>query len=411
MSKKLTIKKLSVGELKPGMYVSSLDRPWLETPFLMQGILIKNEQDISDIAKYCKHVEIDTAIIIHDDEPLPDLPEPSRETIESLAPHRKLRQYSDTTSLDEELVEAQAIMSSFTRTVADIFDKTHSGSAIDVNEVRGAISPMVDSIIRNPDACIWLTRLRNSDDYTYQHAISASIWAVALGRHLGFPKSDLDTLAIGVSLFDIGKMDLPTDLLHKQGRLSEEEFEVIKSHVELGLNKLEAGGGINNSIREIVSYHHERFDGSGYPFGLSGSDIPVFARIAGIADCYDAITTRRPYANAISPVAAVKKLYEWRNEAFQSVLIEEFIQAIGIFPAGTLVELSNGEVGVVLSEYRTRRLRPKMIQLLDKNKHPLPTFKVIDLLTTTHDEEGNPLDIVESLEPGTYNLYLEDLNL
>ena len=411
MSNKPSIKKISVSELKPGMYVSSLDRPWLETPFLMQGILIKNEDDINDLSAYCNFVEIDTNRTRTSSSPHSLPPKHSKETIQNLLPHRKLRQYKDTTNIKEELATARKVMSNMTSTISEIFEQTHNGSAIDVIGVHKAISPMVDSIVRNPDACIWLARLRNSDDYTYQHAISASIWAVALGRHLGFPKHDLQTLAVGVSLFDIGKMFLPMDLLHKQGRLTSSEFELIQSHVNLGLNKLEESGGINNAIKDIVSYHHERFDGTGYPNALSGVDIPVFARIAAIADCYDAITTRRPYANAISPVAAIQKLYEWRDGAFQSVLVEEFIQAIGIFPAGTLVELSNGEVGVVLSEYRTRRLRPKIIQLLDSDKQPLPTVKVIDLLTTTHDEKGEPLDIVESLEPGTYNLHLEDLNL
>lgn len=206
-------------------------------------------------------------------------------------------------------------------------------------------------------------------------------------------------------------MYLPTELLHKTGRLSDDEFEKIKSHVGLGLDKLKESGGINNTIIDIIAHHHERHDGTGYPNKLRGNEIPIFARIAAIADCYDAITSQRFYAAAISPVEAIQKLYEWRDQAFQVELIEEFIQAIGIFPAGTLIELSNDEVGVVLSEYRTRRLRPKIIQLLDKNKHPLHTFKVIDLLTTTNDVDGQAIEIVDSLEPCSYTLHLEDLNL
>ena len=350
MPKSIAPKKLLIGELKPGMYVSSLDRPWIETPFLMQGFLITNEQDIEDIGKYCLFVYIDTAASVSQDKDLAADKGCNKETVRQLFPHRKLRAHSDSNSIDVELRKAR-------------------------------------------------------------HAISASIWAVALGRHLGLPKADLQTLAIGVTLFDIGKMFLPSELIHKQGRLTDDEFTLIQSHVPLGLEKVIKSGGINNTIKDIIAYHHERHDGTGYPHRLKGDDIPIFARIAAIADCYDAITSTRPYAPAISPVTAIKKLYGWRGHAFQSELIEEFIQAIGIFPAGTLVELSSGEVGVVLAEYRTRRLRPKIIQLLDRDKHPLHTFKVIDLLTVTHDETGQALDIVESLEPGSYNLHLEDLNL
>lgn len=414
MALHIATKRVLVSELKPGMYISSLDRPWLETPFLMQGFLIHNQGDIEDIAKYCSYVEIDIALSKTFDNSNPaniiENQDNSKE-IAKLLPHRKLRNYQDQTTIEEELKHAKLIIEEMALTIANVFLRAQSQSTINVTEVREAVTPMVESISRNPDACIWLTRLRNSDDYTYQHAISSSIWAVALGRHLGFPRADLETIAIGVTLFDIGKMSLPIDLLHKRGRLNHEEFEKIKSHVPLGLEQLEKAGGINNSIRDIVSYHHERHDGTGYPNGLKGNEIPVFARIAAIADCYDAITTKRPYAHAISPVAAIQKLYEWRDAAFQSVLIEEFIQAIGIFPAGTLVELTNGEVGVVLAEYRTRRLRPKIIQLLDKDKRPLPNYKVIDLLVTTEDELGRPLSIKESLEPGSYNLYLESLNL
>ncbi|WP_026244517.1 HD-GYP domain-containing protein [Dasania marina] len=411
MPKSIAPKKLLIGELKPGMYVSSLDRPWIETPFLMQGFLITNEQDIEDIGKYCLFVYIDTAASISQAKDLAAAKGCNKETIRQLFPHRKLRSHSDSNSIDVELRKARPILETFTHTVSSIFNNAHQHAPIDIAEVRLAITPMVNSIIRNPDACIWLTRLRKSDDYTYQHAISASIWAVALGRHLGLPKADLQTLAIGVTLFDIGKMFLPSELIHKQGRLTDDEFTLIQSHVPLGLEKVIKSGGINNTIKDIIAYHHERYDGTGYPHRLKGDDIPIFARIAAIADCYDAITSTRPYAPAISPVTAIKKLYDWRGHAFQSELIEEFIQAIGIFPAGTLVELSSGEVGVVLAEYRTRRLRPKIIQLLDRDKHPLHTFKVIDLLTVTHDETGQALDIVESLEPGSYNLHLEDLNL
>lgn len=411
MTKLIEQKKINVGELKKGMYISSLDRPWIETPFLMQGLLLENDDDIEAVSKYCQFVYIDTSVVYKIENESEERRQQRKKIIQQLIPHRKLREHADSHSINEELSKARPILDNLTSTISQLFNKARMNSSIDVEEVRLAITPMVDSIIRNPDACIWLTRLRKIDDYTYQHAISASIWAVALGRHLGLPKQDLQTLAVGVSLFDIGKMYLPKGLIHKQGRLSEEEFAQIQSHVSLGLEKLSETGGINNTIRDIVAYHHERQDGTGYPNRLKDAEIPVFARIAAIADCYDAITSQRPYAEAISPVSAIKKLYEWRGTAFQSELVEEFIQAIGIFPAGTLVELSSGEVGIVLAEYRTRRLRPKIILLLDEIKHPLYKHQVIDLLTTTHDKAGKPLDIIESLEPGSYNLHLEDLNI
>lgn len=406
-------KKVDVGELKPGMYVLSLDRPWLETPFLIQGFMIEGQKDIDEINRYCEYVIVDLGLskIRDDSDDISQFNNIERNDLSSFFPSRKLRLYTDSTDISAELVAAKKVMSGFGATVTNIFNRLSSGVALDVGELRQSIEPMVDSIMRNPDACIWLTRLRNLDDYTYNHSISASVWAVALGRHIGLPKSDLYTLAMGVSLFDIGKMKIPGELLAKESRLSTDEFELVKSHVDLGVQCLMESGGVNNTVIDIVACHHERFNGKGYPNGLSGGEIPVFARIAAIVDCYDAMTSVRPYADAISPSQAIKKLYEWRDIDFQSELVEEFIQAIGIYPAGTVVELSSGEVGVVLSEYRTRRLRPKIIQLLDSNKNPLPTVKVVDLFSTTRDENGGYLEIVEALEPDAYGLNLDTLNL
>ena len=161
----------------------------------------------------------------------------------------------------------------------------------------------------------------------------------------------------------------------------------------------------------MVAHHHERYDGSGYPSGLVRDEIPPFARIAGIVDTYDALTTKRHYAKAVSPSDAIKILYEARDEDFQAELVESFIQAIGIYPAGTLVELSSGEVGVVVAEYRTRRLRPKVMLLLDANKNRLAISKLIDLQETT-DYSGSPsLSIKKSLEPEAYGIDLSEVKL
>jgi len=161
----------------------------------------------------------------------------------------------------------------------------------------------------------------------------------------------------------------------------------------------------------MIEYHHERHDGSGYPKGLKGDQIPIFARIAAIVDCYDAITSHRSYAKALPPSMAIKMLYEWRDVDFQAELVEEFIQAVGIYPAGTLVELSSGEVGVVLSEYRTRRLRPKVMILLDANKKPVTDVQTVNLLETTHTQDGKSLDIVNSLEPDAYGIDMAGIQL
>ncbi|MEE8057022.1 MAG: HD-GYP domain-containing protein, partial [Pseudomonadales bacterium] len=281
----------------------------------------------------------------------------------------------------------------------------------DMVKVKQAVEPMINSISRNPDACIWLARMKAEDDYSYHHSLSCSIWSVALGRQLGLPKSDLRSLAIGGLLFDVGKLQVNKEIMTSNRRLSTEEFEQIKQHVPQGVEALVNSGVINQDVLDMAAYHHERFDGRGYPNGLSGNDIPVFARIAAIVDCYDAITSHRHYAKALPPSQAIKMLYEWREIDFQTELVEEFIQAIGIYPAGTLVELSSGQVAIVVAEYRSRRLRPQVMILLDQNKVPISDIVLIDLMTETQTVDGKPMEIVTSLEPESYGIDMTAIKL
>jgi HD-GYP domain-containing protein (c-di-GMP phosphodiesterase class II) len=170
-------------------------------------------------------------------------------------------------------------------------------------------------------------------------------------------------------------------------------------------------GVINQDVIDMVAHHHERYDGSGYPDGLTQDDIPSFARIAAIVDTYDAITSNRSYADAVSPSDAIKLLYQSRDAEFQAELVEAFIQAVGIYPAGTLVELSSGEVGVVVAEYRARRLRPKVMVLLDADKNTLAESKMVNLQDGSCSEGPPLLTIARSLEPGAYGIDLASVGL
>lgn len=410
----IQVRKVTVDSLKIGMYVSSLDRPWLETPFALQGFLVNSQLDIDKISKFCEFVYVDFEKSEVQDAPPRKRSAPvsrPRKTRQELFPSRTLSDYRDAGQFGDEYPKAKQAITTLTAGVTHIFDSVTRGSGLDVVKVKRSVEPMVESITRNPDACIWLARMKQADTYTYQHSIGCSIWAVALGRQLGLPKPDLRSLAIGGLLFDVGKLQVDKELIDSNRKLSDEEYQVVQNHVQLGLDAVKKSGLMNKDALEMIEYHHERHDGSGYPRGLKGDQIPIFARIAAIVDCYDAITSHRSYAKALPPSIAIKMLYEWRDVDFQAELVEEFIQAVGIYPAGTLVELSSGQVGVVLSEYRTRRLRPKVMILLDSNKKPVMDVQTINLLETTHAEDGKPLDIVNSLEPDAYGIDLAGIQL
>jgi putative nucleotidyltransferase with HDIG domain len=408
----LEIVKVYTTDLEVGMYVSALDRPWLETPFVIQGFKVDSQSDIERLRQYCAYVFIDVSQSESSAQPKQiKLRERARKPTEQIFPGREIKRYDDKSQWQQEYPQAVAAVKVLADGIDDMFETVNDGGSLDVVKVKKAVEPMIDSITRNPDACIWLARMKQQDQYTYQHSVGTSIWAVALGRQLGLPKTDLRTLAIGGVLCDVGKLRVDQALLQAQRRLTEEEFDQVRSHVNFGIEMINASGLMNTDVINMVAHHHERHNGTGYPEGLAGEKIPVFARIAAIVDCYDAITSHRSYARAVTPSAAIKMLYDWRDVDFQAELVEEFIQAVGIYPAGTLIELSSGEVAVVVAEYRTRRLRPQVMVLLDAEHQPLAEVKMIDLLSQTHTEDGEPLDIVTSLEPEAYGIDMAAIQL
>jgi HD-GYP domain-containing protein (c-di-GMP phosphodiesterase class II) len=221
---------------------------------------------------------------------------------------------------------------------------------------------------------------------------------------MGLPKVDLNILAMGLLLMDIGKMRIPAKVLNKSEPLSEQEFDMVRGHVDYGVEILKKSEGIDIDIINIALTHHERFDGSGYPAGLADIATPVYGRMAAIIDCYDAMTSHRPYCKPVSAYAALQEIYNWRNKYFQEELVEQFLQCLGAFPTGTLVEMHSGEVGIVMAQNRTRRMSPKVMLLLDKNKKNLPEYMVVDLMNQPFDYDQNPLTIVRGLDPGAYGI-------
>lgn len=405
--------KVQTRDLAVGMYVSGLDRPWLETPFVIQGFRLESPDEIALVQNYCTHVFVDVTKSRDPSHPLlRQVHKVGVNTpIKDIFPGRPLKTYPTTSEWKDESAQAWLVLDSLVDDVNAIFRQVSAGEPLNVIRLRKAVEPVVDSMSRNPDACIWLARLKQHDQYAYQHSLSASIWAVALGRQLGLPRHDLRSLAMGCMLMDVGKLRLDPDILQAPRPLSELEADRIREHVTHGTAILRENGMMNQDVIDIVAHHHERFDGTGYPQGLSGDQIPAVARIAAIVDTYDAVTSERSHAKALSPSNAIKLLYRCRNIEFQAELVEVFIQAVGIYPAGTIVELTTGEVGVVVSEYRTRRLKPKVMMLLDARKYRLIEPKLVDLGETDDDPESAQLAIVRSLEPGAHDIDLSTLQI
>lgn len=416
--------RIPTTDLAVGMYVSELDRPWLETPFLFQGFYVKSDEDIAELRAHCEHVYVDLQ------ESPPELmeryrndrgsaaakngPEPSKEG--SSARLRRLQGerdepadahepvYRDSRSLKEEFDSAEEIRENVHTLVERVMRDLRAGRPMDAESVEVAVEPLVDSVLRNHDAMACLMRMKKADDYTYNHSVACSVWAAVFGRHIGLDRETLKIVAMGGMLLDVGKTRVRAELLHKPGPLTPEETAQMRRHVEHGVDIIEQLPRMDARVLDMVRHHHERHDGSGYPAGIGDSTIPVFGRIAGIVDAYDAMTTHRPYAPAKSPYDAMREFRTLAGKAFQAELVEQFVQAIGMFPTGTLVEMNTGEVGVVVSQNRVHRLRPQVMLILDADKRMRRDFPVRDLDAQIIGDEDDSLWIDRGLEPGAYGI-------
>ncbi|MCP4333864.1 MAG: DUF3391 domain-containing protein [Gammaproteobacteria bacterium] len=440
-------KKLQIecADLEIGMYVCELDRPWLDSPFLLQGFYIKDNDDIDTVSDVCNHVFVDKIIerdeLTHNlpsassailmstrvispaaakpgarvsgaaDETRRNQPRKTEQTIKEFFPDRELSKYHDTVNWRGEARNARRAITYLYDYIVKFMKMSVRGDRVDLLNVNKAVEPMVDSVIRNPDACLWWTTMKPAADHNHDSTLRSSVLSVVLGRQLGLPKPDLSSLAAGGLLFDIGKLRLPDSIMQADHRLAAEEIATMQRHVEKGLSLLKHSGLRDRDTIDFIANHHERFDGSGYPQALAGDLIPAFGRMAGLVDCYNAITSSRRYASIKSPAEAINQLYKLKGVHFHKDLIDEFIQAIGVYPVGALVELSTAEVAVVVAQSRTRRLRPIVLLLLDGDKNPAAEGRYIELEETTHMDDGGKLDIVKNLEPNAYDIDMAAVKL
>jgi HD-GYP domain-containing protein (c-di-GMP phosphodiesterase class II) len=292
-------------------------------------------------------------------------------------------------------------------TLDKVFDSLRTGRNTDINEVRDAINPLIEGVFRNQEAVAALLRLKESGQYRYHHSLSMALWATILGRHLGLHRDELEKLAVGCAMCDVGMTELSPELLDNPSNLTEQQCRIVRAHPVMGAQLVTDSGNVDFEVIAIIESHHERFDGSGYPRGIEGAAIPLLARIAGLVDAYDAMITPRPYAPARTSHEAVQELIDSKGSAFQDSLVEQFVQAIGLFPTGSLVELNTGEVAIVIRQNRTRRLKPEVVVVLDAAKRRKDVLGLIDLANQDQRAEEERW-IARELQAGAYGVNSEE---
>ena len=404
MISELEERRLDVADLRVGMFVCRLDRPWEQTPFPLQGVELHTEADIGAVREHCRFVYIDARRESAND----DRHSVLTRTQLSATRFKGTVQYPDR-PFEEELPRATAALETASGLIDQIFMDVASGRPLSAEHVEQAVRPMVASILRSPDAFFWMEGLRRHDSYSYGHALGCSALAAAFGRHMGFAEDTIISLAAGGMLMDVGRTQLSEAVLNYNGSLSTAEWEAVRTHVQHGMDILASSGISDPDVADIVRTHHERYDGSGYPHRLMGSQIPLAGRMLGIIDAYDAMISARPYRAALSRHQALRQLYAARDGLFQSELVEQFQVCLGVYPTGSLVELSSGEVAIVTAQNQVRRLRPRVTLLSDQDKQPLDDFRMLDLLVQADGLPG--IDIVRSLPAGAYGFNATELFL
>lgn len=403
-------RKVRTGRLKKGMYVSNLDRPWLDTPFLIQGFYIQDQEEIRALDQYCEYVYIDIdrgiAADMYWDE---NFTLPSNEYLDSFLRNRVRQvEYPYKGSVADEMPTARTVFEESIKKFITMMSAIKQGSNLDLKKIKTLLEPLIDSVLRNPDAMLWLSQLRPQGDSLYSPAVHHTVLAIAFARFAGLPKEDIQHLVVGVLLFDIGKLNVEENVLLKRTLLDDEEFVKVKQHVDDGYDYLVLLANLHQDSLNTVLTHHERYDGSGYPNKLTNRQIPVFGRLAGMIDCYQAMISKRPYSAAISAHASLQKIFSWRNKYFQAELVEQFLKCLGVHPTGSLLEMKSGEVGIVVSQNPARHIKPNVMLLLDKDKNDLGDYPVVDLMTGPSGGEAS-YEILRGLDPGAYGIVFGDL--
>lgn len=426
---------IEVNRLGRGMFVAELDRPWLGTPFLLQGFMIESDEQIGELRRCCRTVLIDRRRSVgehHGEVAVRQSAQPRQPGAgmtlpkisvaaghadsEFLAIARLIRENKPIpasfknprggkdAALEEEMVRSSPIIDDVHRTLRAIENASDSSGNIDLSRVKGLIEEMAGGVERNPDAMLWLTRLKITDQYSYDHAVDVSVHLMILGRFMGFERSAIEHLGQAGLMQDIGKTRIDPRILSKAGPLTEDEYQIVKTHVLSSLELLKAQGGFSAEVVKTVVGHHERHDGSGYPRNLKGDGISLHAELAGLIDTYCAMTRQRTYSSAVSSQRALEALCRMRDTKFRATLVDQLIQCIGLYPIGTLVELNSGEVAIVIQQNQVRRLRPRLLVLLAPDKTLERRPRNLDLLLEPETPTGEPYRIRNALPPDAYGI-------
>jgi len=395
------MQKILLEHLTSDMKIIKTDKPWIKVSFL------PDETPFEEKIKLLRNYGVKEVYIKLDKDKSKFKPLSSK--FESEFTDFLTKQTDDNIELDnyyptiEEVVELQQLHSEAKKRTKALLEEARVGNTVDTSAGMDIVEDFVQACFKNSNLVASLSRLKDFDDYTFTHSLNVSVLSISLGKRLGMNANELRELGIGALFHDLGKMKVPQSILNKPGKLTDEEFEIMKSHPQLGYEILKNDKIIPKNALNCVLQHHERADGSGYPNNLSESNISKLGKITSIVDVYDAITSDRVYHKGMAAHEAIKLIFSWSGKRFNKILVKFFVDIVGIYPTGTLVLLNTGELAIVFEVNRDEPTRPKVIIITDENKKKKPP-KLFDLTKYNLVTQVYYKSIVTPIDPRPYNI-------
>ncbi|MCU7836877.1 MAG: HD-GYP domain-containing protein [gamma proteobacterium symbiont of Taylorina sp.] len=362
------IRTISSKQLKLGMFIHKLDTTWLKHPFALNQFKIAETSDIKKIISAdIKKVQIDTNKGL--DIPQEKSSEATSKTEKQPSPAINKKTLKKKTppvrkSLTKLRKDAKSIKDHAEEAISTIMADVKLGQQVEMELVTPVVDKMAESVLENSNALLGLSRIRTMDTYTFEHSVNISVLMMSFAKTRGMPTEFIHDVGVGGLLHDIGKTLTPPEILNKAGKLTDDEFKIMRRHVVDSRLILEKTPGINQNALDVAALHHEKFDGSGYPDGKKGDEISIVAQMSVIVDVYDALTADRCYHKGQDPSVVLKRMLSWGGSHFNPQLVHEFIHCVGIYPPATLVMLSNKHIAVV-AENNDNLLAPNVVIFLN----------------------------------------------